>query len=76
MGRGSGIVTVFGLFLLFFFFVAFFDRFQLERAGGDDFKVGAALGTGNDLSLVDLFLFDVEIVFALRTQNHKASLPD
>ena len=69
--RSLEIVTVFAFLCFFFvfFLVSFFDSFQFERTGGDDFKVGAALGAGNDFPLVDFFFFDVQIGFAFRTQQ-------
>jgi hypothetical protein len=70
-----GVVTVFRLHFLFFFYIAFFDRLQLQRTGGDDFEVGATLWTRDDLALVDFFFFHIEIGFAFRTKNHDSSTP-
>jgi len=74
--RRLGVVTVFALLFLFLlvFFVALFDGLQLERAGGDDFKIGTTLGTRDHFPFVDLFFFDVKIVFAFRTEHHIPSL--
>jgi len=66
------VVTVFlflfGFFL--FFYIAFSDRLQFERTGGDHLEVGAALGAGDDFALVYLIFLDVEIGVALGTQKH------
>jgi hypothetical protein len=76
--RNLGVVTVFALFgLVFFLFdVASFYGFQFERTGGDDFKVGAALGARDHFAFVDAVLVDIQIGFAFGAQNHKASLAD
>jgi len=72
-----GEVTVFTfLYFFFLFYVACLHGFQLERTGGDDFKVGATLGARNEFPFVDLFLVDVQICFAFRTEPHKTSLAD
>src|SRR6185437_6865592 len=72
-GAALGGVAV--LFFLFFRFVLFLDRVQLEWIGGDDLKVSAALRAGNDFALVHLVFLDVEIGFTLRTENHKCLPP-
>jgi hypothetical protein len=71
---GLGVVTVFG-FLLFFFDVAFVDGFEFEGTGGDDFKIGAAFGAGDDFALVDFVLLKIQIGIALRAKHHKSSWP-
>ena len=40
---------------------------RFARSQGDDLEVGAALGTGDDLALVDLVFLDVEIALTLGT---------
>jgi hypothetical protein len=76
--QGSGEITVFALLDFFFvlFDVAGFDGLEFERTGGDDFKVGAALGAGNHLAFVEPVFIDIQIGFAFGAQNHKASLAD
>ena len=75
-GRGSGIVTVFALLFLFVlvFLVTLLNRLEFQRIGGNDLEVGATLGAGDDLALVHLFLFDVQVGVAFWTENHKPSL--
>jgi hypothetical protein len=76
--RNLGVVTVFALFDLVFvlFDVASFYGLQFERTGGDDFKVGTALGARDHFAFVDAVLVDIQIGFAFGAQNHKASLAD
>src|ERR1700747_2990979 len=46
--------TVFAFQFCVLFYVAGFDRLQLQRTGGDHFEVRSALGAGDDLTLVNL----------------------
>src|SRR6267378_473051 len=69
------LVTVVAFHFRIFFHVAGLDRLQLQRTGGHHFEVSATLGARDDLALVDLFLFHVQISFALRTKNHDSSAP-
>jgi hypothetical protein len=48
---------------------------QFERFNADDFKVCAALGTRYNFTLIDFFLVDVQIAFALGTNHHDQFLP-
>jgi len=81
--RGTGVrrlqVTVFRFLFLFLFFL-FFDRLELERIYGNDLEIGAALGAGNDFTLVDLIFLNVQVAFTFRTINHEClrarSYPD
>src|ERR1041385_2347811 len=68
----SGVVTVVQFFFGFFF-VLVEHAVQLQRSDGHDLEVGAALGTGDDLALVDFVFLDVEIALALGTKHHNAS---
>ena len=71
--RRSGIVTVFGFLFFFVVLVAFFYCFSLERTCRDHFEVCTALRARDDFALIDLVLFNVQIVLAFRTEHHKAS---
>jgi hypothetical protein len=73
--RRLRVVTVFGLHFLFFFHVTFFDGLQLQGTGGDDFEIGATLRARNDLALIYLFFFHIQIGFAFRTKNHDSFTP-
>src|ERR1700693_6306805 len=73
--RNLRVVTVFGLHFFVLFHVAGLDRLQLQRAGRHHLEVGATLGARDDLALVDLFLFHIQISFAFRTKNHDSSAP-
>jgi hypothetical protein len=78
VGQGRqalGVVTVFGLNFLFFFYVTLFHRLQLQRTGSDHFEVGATLRARNDFALIDFFFFHIQIGFAFRTKHHDASTP-
>jgi hypothetical protein len=66
-----GIVTVFAfLFIIVVFLVTLANRFELQGIGGHDFEIGSAFGARYDLTLVDFFFINVEIIFALWTKDH------
>src|ERR1022692_413932 len=67
------VVTVFAFHFFVLFHVAGLDRLQLQRTGGHHFEVRATLGARDNLALVDLFLFHVQISFAFGTKNHDSS---
>jgi hypothetical protein len=72
---GLGVVTVFGFLFFVLLDVAFFDGFEFERTGGDDFKIGAAFGAGDDFALVDFVFLKIQIGIAFRAKHHKSSWP-
>jgi hypothetical protein len=71
-----GVVTVFRLLLFFLFYIALFHGFEFERADGDDFKVGAALGAGDEFTLFDIVFVKIELGIAFRAKHRKTSLAD
>jgi hypothetical protein len=65
--------------LLVFIFVRFFfvlvvilirNGMKLERVGGDDLKICATFGAGDNVAFVEFVFIQIEIAVALRTQNH------
>src|SRR6185312_17266866 len=72
--RTLGVVAVL-LFFFCFFFVLVIDRVQLQWISRDHLEIAAALRAGNDFAFVHLVFLDVEIGFALRTENHKCLPP-
>jgi hypothetical protein len=70
--RGDlGIVTVFAfLFIIVVFLVPLANSFELQGIGGHDFEISSALGTRYDLTFVDFFFINIEIIFALWTKDH------
>jgi hypothetical protein len=70
--RGDlGIVTVFAfLFIIVVFLVTLADSFELQGIGGHDFEISSAFGTRYDLTLVDFFFVNIEIIFAFWTKDH------
>src|ERR1700687_727529 len=70
--RGDlGIVTVFAfLFVIVVFLVTLANSFELQGIGGHDFEISSALGTRYDLTLVDFFFINIEIIVALWTKDH------
>ncbi len=68
------ISTLLLFFLLLFLFFLFLDAGQLQRLDGHDFEVGATLRAGDNLPLVNLILFDIQIAFTFRTNDHNNCL--
>src|SRR5437667_10150129 len=70
--RGDlGIVTVFAfLFIIVVFLVTLTHSLELQGIGGHDFEISSAFGTRYDLTLVDFFFINVEIIFTLWTKDH------
>jgi hypothetical protein len=66
-----GIVTVFAfLFIIVVFLVTLTHSLELQGIGGHDFEISSAFGTRYDLTLVDFFFINVEIIFTLWTKDH------
>src|SRR6266571_1993448 len=68
--RRSEMIAIIALFVIFANFVLLGHPFQLQRIYRDHLKICAALGAGDDFSLINLILFHIEVGFALRTENH------
>jgi hypothetical protein len=71
-----GVVTVFRLLLFFLFYIALFHGFEFERTDGDDFKVGAAFGAGDEFTLFDIVFVKIEFGIAFRAKHLKTSVTD
>src|ERR1700730_17854243 len=70
--RGDlGKVTVFAfLFIIVVFLVTLANSLELQGIGGHDFEISSAFGTRYDLTLVDFFFINIEIIFTLWTKDH------
>jgi len=74
--RTLGEVTVFGFLRLFLVDLFLSYWLQFDGIYRDYFEIATALRAGDDFSLIDVVLFDIEIGLAFRTINHNCLRSD